>query len=237
MQPTLLVLVRDPCGTGTATYQDQGAARGPRWNRGEYWRKEDGHDETQARHDSRQTRAPALSNASTALDKGRDGRRAKERRDGYKSGIGAIRNGGAGKVAVLVNDTAEAHHRVQSGRGVNDVHVQKGEEGECKVGAARLNVPFELVCHTAQRMPRDDLLEELETRVALDGVGKVCDGSVAAGSGQLKKSVQKNEQRNLRPRNDRDQSDTNDECILDPVRHQESSQDTTAENSKPKLQR
>ena len=74
-----------------STYKNQGAARGPGRDGREYRRKEDGTDEAETRHNGSQSRATALSNPSAALDEGRHGRAAKERRNGYKRGVDAVR--------------------------------------------------------------------------------------------------------------------------------------------------
>ena len=172
-------------GEASSTYQNQGAARCPRGHRGKYRGKEDGDNKAQTRHNSRQARPSALSDASTALDKGRHGRRAQESTNGDKAGVGTVRKRRAGKVFGLgVNHTAEANHGVESGRGVDNVDVEECEEGEGKPGGTgTAKGPVKAIEGFGHGLPGDNLLEEFEARVTLVGVGKVGDSGVAPETG------------------------------------------------------
>lgn len=165
------------------SYQDKSAARGPGRDRGKYRGKEDRDQKAAPGHHGRESSAPSLSNPSTALDERSDGRAAEQRRQRYAAGVGAVRECGPRKVPILrVDHSAESHHRVQSCGGIDNVHVEKGEEREDKLRAVLREVPVELPQCVSDGAEVDHLLEEIETRVALVGVGEIRDGGAAAGN-------------------------------------------------------
>lgn len=166
---------------GVGTYQDEGTASGPWRDRRKDGSKKHRDDEAKPGDHGRQPSSPTLRDAGAALDKGRDGGAPKQGADGDEGGIGAVGDGGAGKVAVAVpHDAAETDHGVESRSGVDDVDVEEGEEGEGELRGGGFKGPVELVERLFHGMEDDDLLEKVEAGVALGGVREVGDGGVAA---------------------------------------------------------
>ena len=82
-------------------------------------------------------------------------------------------------------------------------------------------------------MPGYDAGEEVKFAVAFIVVGEVGDWGVAARTNLSMEH--KGERSNLRPGEDRDESDADDEGVLDAKSHEEGSDDATAENTDPEL--
>jgi hypothetical protein len=82
-------------------------------------------------------------------------------------------------------------------------------------------------------MPYDDLLEEVEAAISLVGMRKISEGGVAAV--WTLECAEGSREINIRPRQDRDKGDTNDEGILDAESHEKGCDDTTTEDSNPQL--
>ena len=199
-----------------ATDQDEDAARGPRRDRGEDGREEDRDEEAKSRDDGRQTRLAALGDTGAGLDKGRHGRGAEEGADGDAYGVNHVGDRGALEVlGVGVDQAGEARNTVQRTGAVQDVDVQEGDEGETELAAVAGNVPLLHVERFGDGVEVDNVLEEVELRVADVSVREVRDGGAAG------------------PRDDADEQDANDDGALEAVHHEQNREDTTAEDSDP----
>ncbi len=164
-----------------ATHQNQRAPRRPRRDRRQERRKEQRHQETAPRHNRRQARPPSLHDSRAALDEGSDGRDAEQGADRDADGVAAEGDGGAREVGLLAaGAAAEARHRVERRRAVDDVDVQEGEDGD---GEARARLAAQVPLLLRQRVPdrveRDNLGEVVEAPVAVGGVGEVGERGVA----------------------------------------------------------
>ena len=164
------------------TYDDEGTTSGPRRNRSKDRGEEDGDEEADACDNTSKPGSSSLSDTSTTLHKHGDGRAADKSTEGYHHSVGAIRNGRTGEVSLaVVGPVAEAGHRVQGSRAVDDVDVEKGEERKGEVNAiGSPQIPLQGVQGLLDRMECDDVLEVLEPVVAFVRVWEVGDWRVPA---------------------------------------------------------
>lgn len=163
------------------SHHDKCATRCPRRQRSKDGREEDGDQEAQTSDYGCETRSTALGYTCAAFDEGRDRRASEQGTNGYEEGICAICQRRTRKVSILTVDHAtETRHGVEGSSGINDVNVEKCEEGENELGSGIAKGPVKLVQCLLHRMPRDDLFEEVESCVPFLSIGKVSDSCAAS---------------------------------------------------------
>ena len=196
--------------------EDERAARGPRRDRREDGREEDGDEEAEARDHGGDARRTALGYARAGLDKGRDRRHAEERADGDAEGVDEVGDCGPFEVlGALVDGAAVARHGVHDASGVEDVDVEKGNQCEAELAAHAGEIPFLHEEGLFDAVECDDFLEKVERVVAGGGVGEV--GDVCGA----------------RPGDDGDEKDAGDDGALDAVHEEHAGQHAAAEDADP----
>ena len=102
------------------------------------------------------------------------------------------------------------------------------------MGGCSAKVPVKYVEGLFYRMPDDYLLEEFESAISVCVVREESDGGVAAVC--LSEDVEKiGREEYIRPREDGDERNADDEGVLDSKSHQEGSDNAAAENCNPEL--
>jgi hypothetical protein len=145
------------------SYQNQGASCGPRRDRGKDRRKEDGDDEAEASGHSGKASSASLRYSRARLDKDCHRRQAEQTADGDAQGVGAVGDGGPGKVAPGgVGDAGEPGHTVQGRCTVENIDVQEGEEGQGELSRVGTHVPVVSPQEPVGRVKADDLLKKVE---------------------------------------------------------------------------
>lgn len=204
------------CADHHGADEDQNAAGGPRRDRCENRREEDGDEEADAGNHRSQSSLSTLGNTSTRLNKGSDGRNTKDGTNGDAQGIHHVCNGGTLKVlGDRVDDVGETGHAVESTCTIQNVDIQKGDEGESKLATVTRNVELEDVEGVFDLVEVNHLLEEVEP-ISADGViGEVSDRGIS------------------RPGDDADEEDSGNDSALDAVQHEQDGEDTATEDADP----
>ena len=198
--------------------QDEHAARGPRGDRGEDGREEDGDEEADSRHAGGKPRLRTLGNTSTGLDKRRHRRAAQQRADRDAKGVDHVRDGRALKVTRnVIRQPREARHAVQRARAVEDIHVEEGNKREAKLPAVGRHVPILHEERLLDLVKVDDLAEELKRVVPDIRVREIRNRRVP------------------RPRDDAHQQDPGNNGALDAVHHEQHGEEAAAEHADPHL--
>lgn len=157
-----------------ATHKNQSRTSRPRWDRGKDWNEKDGDEETETSHHRRKSSKPSFSDAGTAFDKGGDWRAAEKRADGDTDGIAAICDSRPREITILgVNNAAEFNHRVQRRGGIDDIHVEEGEECERELRPVGCDIPLENIQCVSYGLERDDLFEQVKPRLSFRGMWEV----------------------------------------------------------------
>lgn len=195
---------------------DENTASGPWGDGGKDGSEKDGDEEAEARHHGRETCLAAFGNTRTGFNKSSDGRNTKDGTDGDADGIGHVGEGGAFEIlGDGVDEAGEASHGVEGTGAVENIDIEKGDEGKAKLATILADIPFLNVENVLDRVESDDLFEKVESIITDGGVREVGDGGRTG------------------PGDDADEEDAHDDGALDAVEHEHDGEDAAAKDANP----
>jgi len=198
------------------TNDDKSTSSSPWGNGGKDGGEEDGNEEADTGDHGGNTSLTALRNTSTRLNECSNRRGTEQRADRDTDSIDQVGSSTTLEVlSLLIHDTSEASHSVESTSAVQNIDVEESDQSKTELTTVGANIPFLSSKNVLDRAESNDVLEEVEVAVAELSVREVSDVGAT------------------RPGDDGDEQDTSNDCTLDAEHHEEDSQETTAEDTNP----